>query len=149
MKKGIALKLDLKRKLLLPLLLTVLAGMLIVVVTSYYKIKEHIRTLAISQLEAVAASTSMSLSEFIASNKRLNLAWSQNNFVREAIVGGAGPAASATDRLKTFITQFPALDNVFITDASGLMVSASTEESIGKVSIADRDYYTELMNKGE
>ncbi len=149
MKKGIALKLDLKRKLLLPLLLTVLAGMLIVVVTSYYKIKEHIRTLAISQLEAVAASTSMSLSEFIASNKRLNLAWSQNNFVREAIVGGAGPAASATERLKTFITQFPALDNVFITDASGLMVSASTEESIGKVSIADRDYYTELMNKGE
>jgi methyl-accepting chemotaxis protein len=149
MEDRIKLKLGLKRKLLLPLLLTVLAGMILVVVTSYYKIKESIRELAISQLEAVAASTSSSISEYVATNKRLNLAWSQNNFVREAITGGAGKSADATQRLKTLITQFPAIDSIFITDTAGLMVAATTEDSIGTVNIADRAYFKELMKTGE
>ena len=149
MEKKANLNIGLKRKLLLPLLLTVLAGMIVVVATSYYKIKASIQELAISQLEGITASTSSSISEYIATNKRLNLTWSQNNFVREALEGEEGKAAKATERLKTLITQFPAFDNIFITDATGLMVSASTEESIGKVSISDRDYFKEILSTGK
>ncbi|MFA6008862.1 MAG: methyl-accepting chemotaxis protein [Desulfobacteraceae bacterium] len=149
MKKRFTRNVGLKRKLLLPLLLTVLAGMIVVVATSYYKIKESIQGLAILQLEAIIASTSSSISEYVVTNKRLNLAWSQNNFVREAIEGEEGKSAKATERLKTLIAQFPALDNIFITDAAGLMISASTEESIGKVNVSGRDYFKQIMATGE
>ena len=85
MEQKIRFEMGLKRKLLLPLLLTVLAGMLIVVVKSYYDIKTHIKKLALSKLEATVDSMALSISEFVLINKRLNLAWSQNNFVKITI----------------------------------------------------------------
>lgn len=149
MKNILDLKVGLKQKLLLPLLLTVLVGMVVVVTNSYLKTKSYIKELVISQLEAITNATSSSISEFVASSKRLNKSWSQNNFVREALEGDAEKAALATARLKELLAQFPAIDNIFISDASGLMVSASTEDSVGKVNVSDRDYFKQILSTGE
>lgn len=149
MKKMINSKVGLKTKLLFPLLLTVLIGMIVVVANSYLKTKSYIKDLATTQLEAITAATSSSISEYIASNKRLNLSWSQTNFAVDALEGPQEKAAKATERLKTLQSQFNAIDNVFIADLSGKMIAASTEESVGKVNIADREYFKEVISKGE
>lgn len=149
MKNKFNFRVGLKRKLLLPLLLTVLIGMVVVVANSYLKTKSYIKDLATTQIEAITAATSASLSEYISSNKRLNNSWSQNNFVLEALGGEPEKASRATERLKALLTQFPAIDNIFITDTSGMMISATTEASIGKVSISDREYFKQVMSTGE
>lgn len=149
MKNILDFKVGLKQKLLLPLLLTVLVGMVVVVTNSYLKTKSYIKELVVGQLEAITNATSSSISEYVASSKRLNKSWSQNNFVREALEGDAEKAALATVRLKELLAQFPSIDNIFISDASGLMVSASTEDSVGKVSISDRDYFKQILSTGE
>ncbi|WP_051283730.1 methyl-accepting chemotaxis protein [Desulforegula conservatrix] len=149
MKKIVNSKTGLKTKLLFPLLLTVLIGMIVVVTNSYLKTKSYIKDLATTQLEAITAATSSSISEYIAFNKKLNLSWSQTNFAIDALEGTQEKAAKATERLKILQSQFSAIDNVFITDLSGKMIAASTEESIGKINISDREYFKEVISKGE
>lgn len=145
MKKLSELKVGLKTKLLLPLLLTVLAGMVIVVANSYFKTKTYIKDLALTQIEAITAATSSSISEFINSNKRLNLSWSQTNFAREALEGDSSKAAKTTERLKLLQTQFAAIESVFVADPAGNILASSIPENIGKINLADREYFKETL----
>jgi len=149
MKFKLNFRVGLKRKLLFPMLATVLFGMAFVVVNSYLETKKYIKDLAETQLEAITSATSASLSEYVSTNKKLNFSWSQSNFVIDAAEGKPEKASLATDRLKLLQTQFNSIDNIFITDNSGKMVSATTEDSIGKVNISDREYFKQAMAKGE
>lgn len=145
MKKLSEIKAGLKTKLLLPLLLTVLAGMVIVVANSYFKTKSYIKDLALTQIEAITAATSSSISEFINSNKRLNLSWSQTNFAREALEGDTSKAAKTTERLKLLQTQFAAIESIFVADTAGNLLASSIPENIGKINLADREYFKETL----
>lgn len=149
MKKMIYSKVGLKTKLLFPLLLTVMLGMIVVVANSYLKTKSYIKDLATTQLEAITTATSSSISEYIASNKRLNFSWSQTNFAIDALEGNPEKTSKTIARLKLLATQFNAIDNVFIADLTGKMIAASTEESIGKVNVSDREYFKQAIAKGE
>lgn len=145
----LSFRIGLKRKLLIPMLTTVFVGMLFVVINSYRETKKYIQELAETQLEAITSATSASLSEYILLNRKLNLSWSESNFVIDAAGGDSKKAVQASERLKYLQTQFDAIDSIFITDASGMTISSTAEDSIGKVNISDRDYFRQVMAKGE
>ncbi|GAK50778.1 methyl-accepting chemotaxis sensory transducer [Candidatus Moduliflexus flocculans] len=144
------MQLKLKGKFLLPTTLLIILGMGTIAFGSYSLARKTLEKELIEQMQLMVASLSQNMDALIERTKMDLTAWSHQEAFRKAIQSfSSGDMLEESNRLLSALQEaYPFYETVAIVNSSGSAVSSSDVKIIGKISIADRDYFQRAM-KGE
>ncbi len=145
------MKSSLKLKLLVPTLAMVLIGMSISTFVSYRGAYNALEKVVNDQMGQLAASTSSSIGEWIKRN-RLDLAnWSKQEIIVSSAPDtevGRAFRVGASDLMTAWVKEYDFYEIIALVDAKGDIIAASDIQAIGKINMADREYFKQTI-KGE
>jgi len=139
---------NLKNRILIPAATLILATTLIVSLVSFWMSKASLQTAMDAQLKQLCSTTMAQVEEWMGGQQQNLIQWSAQPEVLSALQ--ATPEAAASRKIinkellqaKELYGCFEALN---LSDATGLTVASATPEVVGKVNVAERQYFKDAM----
>lgn len=145
------MQLKLRGKFLLPTTLLIILGMGTIASVSYFSARKALEKALVEQMQLMATSLSQNMDALIERTKMDLTAWShQETFPKllQPFSSDETMLQESNRLLRALVEAYPFYEAVAVANSNGHVASASSVEIIGKVSIADRDYFQRAM-KGE
>jgi len=142
------MKLSMKSRYLIPTVALIASGMVLSVAVSYVMISGAIEDRIHAQLTHLADAAARSVSEWVDDIKADVTGWSQFRLYQIALKDsyvGKNARISASQEFKTLLKNYPAFENVCISDPGGNLLSAGDESIVGKLNVSDRIYFQESI----
>jgi methyl-accepting chemotaxis protein len=139
---------NLKTRILVPTVTLIVATTLIIGLISFWMSKDSLRMAMDAQLKQLCATSLVQVEGWMAGHRQNLMQWSRQNEVISALQTGPEAAASrhiVSDELLQAKELYGCFEALNVADASGLTVASASPELIGKVSVAERQYFKDAM----
>ena len=139
----------LQSKFLLPVILTILTGMISLSSVLYNFSKTEIEQKTESEIFSIADSLIISMDEyFLAAEREVVLLSGDSDF--STLFSGNNPErfSNANRKLSEIIARAPQFEMLFIADAEGDLVASNVESAVGAINVSDREYCSQAK-KGD
>jgi len=140
-------KWKLRSKFLIPTIILLIVGMGTVALVSYTKSKSGIRSQTLGQINHMVDSTVDVMNSWLEDRKRDALIWSEQQ-VFTGMLDGTSDLSTANAQMKKLMQTYNVYENLGVFKPSGDMVASGILEHIGKINVAQRDYFQAAM-KGD
>jgi methyl-accepting chemotaxis protein len=142
------MKLSLKNRILIPTLLLIIIGMGISTMISYVSSKNALDEAYGSQIRQLANSADEALSIWV-KDRRLDIAtWSEQKVyqtsVKDTFVGKAA-RKTADAQLAKLKEKYQYYEAINVANVTGAIISSTDPGIIGKINVADRNYFQEAL----
>ncbi len=140
--------LKLRGKFLLPITLLIIVGIGTIASVSYFTARKALEKALINQMRLMVASLSQNMDALIERTKMDLTVWSRLETYQKILQSFSSDETILQESnrlLRALQEAYPFYEAVAIVNSSGSIVSASPVEIIGKISIADRDYFQRAM----
>ncbi len=131
----------LQSKFLLPVILTILTGMISLSSVLYNFSKTEIEQKTESEIFSIADSLIISMDEyFLAAEREVVLLSGDSDF--STLFSGNNPDrfSNANRKLSEIISRAPQFEMLFITDTEGDLIASNVESAVGAINVSDREY---------
>ena len=141
------MRLSLRAKFCAPLFLCVVLGMAVLVAVNDRTVKTAFNQLERRSMALLATALAKDVTSAVAGNLKLLSSFAATPAISQAAQTQGGDAASAL--LTALVKGMTGVDYANVFDLSGLCVASTNPSAVGKVKVADRDYYAAVMNAGK
>ena len=139
----------LREKLLLPVFITVVAGMIATVSYLYTNSADAILNEIQKSIENEVTLSVNHIDSWIEGRVTDFQAWSKQEVYREALTEkgyyGKSARAGASEVLATLAKGYPYYSYIFMADENGVIVSESSQGGLAEINVLDRDYFKKSM----
>lgn len=134
---------NLSRRFLLPTLALMVAGSGALTWVSYHSSSNSLNEASASHIDFVSLSTSDRIESWVQGLRTDIENWAGAKLMQEASAAAKDSPArqAASDELNRIVKQFAYLDRLNIVDMTGVYAVSTDPTTVGKLSIADRDYF--------
>lgn len=139
----------LQNKILLPVIVSILVGMVTLSLISFFNGKKEIEKATANSLDLIADSTVRTLDEYMLATETVvgNLAL-QNVYKHLFSDDYPDAVSEANGELLRYQQNNARFELLAVADQSGNLIASSDPSTVGKVNVADRDYFSRSM-RGE
>jgi methyl-accepting chemotaxis protein len=136
------MKLSLRNKFLLPTVTLVIVGLVLVGSVSYYVAKDALQNSLFQQVRLVADQCGRQVDVWVESQRLavVNMSKDPQYLASCKDVADSATRKAATARLQEVASTDKTYESLIVTDTQGMVIMSSTPATIGKISLADRDY---------
>jgi methyl-accepting chemotaxis protein len=142
------MKLSLQNRFLFPVVALIIVGMGISSFISYVRSRDAIEASVREQIVQLTDSTAQMLEFWINSCKKDISIWSRQGIYQTALKDSSeGEAArqAANQFLAKVKEEYPFYENICLADPKGVLLSAADPAVLGKVNVAERQYFKESL----
>jgi methyl-accepting chemotaxis protein len=144
----VKLRMNIRKKLLIPTIMVIVAGASVLSIISYTKSKNAVNDAILDNIQQRVESTVTTLQTWL-KDRTLDMAsWSREEIyakaVKDSFVGKAARVA-ANEKMARLQTDYNYYEDIALADRDGLVIAASAEKIVGKIKVADREYFKAAM----
>jgi len=140
------MRLSLRTKFFIPILVLVLGGMAVLVTLNDRAVKSAFHSVEGDTMSLLGQAMARDIGGNVAGNLKLLGSVARYPGIRDALRGGSPDAANAV--LSTCIKGLAGVDYSNVFDVKGQCVASTNPAAIGKINVADRDYFRTLARGG-
>jgi methyl-accepting chemotaxis protein len=141
-------QMNIRQKFLIPTILVIVLGVGVLSLMSYSKSKNALHNAVLDNIQQLTGSTAMMLQTWI-KDRTLDLnSWRSEEIYAKAVKDnfvGKAARVTANEKMTRLKTDYGYYEDISLADQSGLIIASSAEKIIGKIKVADRDYFKAAM----
>ena len=141
------MKLNLLKRFLYPTIALLVVGLGIATYMSFHMAKNAMTHQINQEMEYITASTTRNLDAWFNEITRVVTSWTEVPEIT-TVVTAETMTDDASKVLKSFLTTYPFLEEVLLTDERGEIIAASNSAQVGQANVANREYFQQSL-RGE
>jgi methyl-accepting chemotaxis protein len=138
------LHMNIRKKLLIPTIMVIIVGASALSMIAYTKSKTALNEAILDNIQQRVESTVTTLQTWVKDRTLDMNSWSREEIYAKAVKNtfvGKAARVAANEKMARLQTDYNYYEDIALADRDGLVIAASAEKSVGKIRVADRDYF--------